>query len=225
MLNDLTAHIANTSGLGAPASKKALGIVLNAAERQDSPFAAAMFKAIPATRKLSTRTGKDAGAPTGEIARLIEQIREKMSLVYSLNAGNRPSVAYDDAGTFGTMAPCEPSKAAQVVTEIKKIYDAFAKDGPTDEELANAKKQIANNLDEEMREPSHWLRVLRDLDYHARSLEDEKQEPTAYEKYSPDDVKKVFLKYYKPERTFEITAGPAPEKPAEGGAAPAEQKS
>ncbi|HPE47713.1 MAG TPA: hypothetical protein PLR76_04920 [Hyphomonas sp.] len=73
MLNDLTAHIANTSGLGAPASKKALGIVLNAAERQDSPFAAAMFKAIPATRKLSTRTGKDAGAPTGEIARLIEQ--------------------------------------------------------------------------------------------------------------------------------------------------------
>ncbi|HRX85669.1 MAG TPA: insulinase family protein [Phycisphaerae bacterium] len=158
-------------------------------------------------------------------SRLIEQIREKMSLVYSLNAGNRPSVAYDDAGTFGTMAPCEPSKAAQVVTEIKKIYDAFAKDGPTDEELANAKKQIANNLDEEMREPSHWLRVLRDLDYHARSLEDEKQEPTAYEKYSPDDVKKVFLKYYKPERTFEITAGPAPEKPAEGGAAPAEQKS
>ena len=70
MLNDLTAHIANTSGLGAPASKKALGIVLNAAERQDSPFAAAMFKAIPATRKLSTRTGKDAGAGKATLAGL-----------------------------------------------------------------------------------------------------------------------------------------------------------
>ena len=73
MMNDLTAHIAKTSGLAAPIAKQALGIVLNAAERQASPFAAAMFTTIPGARALSARTGSELGAPVGEIARMIEQ--------------------------------------------------------------------------------------------------------------------------------------------------------
>lgn len=73
MLNDLTAHIAKTNGLADPIAKQALGIVLNAAERQASPFAAAMFKTLPGARALAARTGSELGAPVGEIARLIEQ--------------------------------------------------------------------------------------------------------------------------------------------------------
>jgi len=142
-------------------------------------------------------------------SRLIESIREKQGLVYSLNAGNRPSVAYEDAGTFGTMAPCEPSKAPQVVAEMRKIFDAFSAEGPTEDELSNAKKQIENNLDEEMREPGYWVGVLRDLTYHERNLADEKAEPTAYQAYGVDDVVKVFRKYYTPARMFEVTAVPA----------------
>lgn len=73
MMNDLTAHIAKSSGLADPIAKQALGIVLNAAERQASPFAAAMFTTIPGARALSARTGSELGAPVGEIARMIEQ--------------------------------------------------------------------------------------------------------------------------------------------------------
>ena len=73
MLNDITAHIATTNGLSDSTARLALGIVLNAAERQESPFAAAMFKTIPGARALAARTGSEIGAPTGTIARLIEQ--------------------------------------------------------------------------------------------------------------------------------------------------------
>ena len=73
MMNDLTAHIAKTNGLADPIAKQALGIVLNAAERQASPFADAMFKTLPGARALSARTGSELGAPVGEIARMIEQ--------------------------------------------------------------------------------------------------------------------------------------------------------
>lgn len=73
MLNALTAHIAKTGGLADPIARQALGIVLNAAERQASPFAAAMFKTIPGARALAARTGNDLGAPVGIIARMIEQ--------------------------------------------------------------------------------------------------------------------------------------------------------
>ncbi|MEZ5986515.1 MAG: hypothetical protein R3B94_11255 [Hyphomonas sp.] len=73
MMNDLTAHIAKTSGLAEPVARQALGIVLNAADRQTSPFAAAMFKSVPGARALAARTGSELGAPVGEIARMIEQ--------------------------------------------------------------------------------------------------------------------------------------------------------
>jgi len=73
MLNDITSHLAKNNGLSEETAKQALGIVLNAAERQQSPFADAMFKTIPGARALSARTGSEIGAPTGIIARLIEQ--------------------------------------------------------------------------------------------------------------------------------------------------------
>ncbi|MEZ6010255.1 MAG: hypothetical protein R3C08_00085 [Hyphomonas sp.] len=73
MLNALTAHIAKTGGLAEPIARQALGIVLNAAERQASPFATAMFRTIPGARALAARTGNDLGAPVGIIARMIEQ--------------------------------------------------------------------------------------------------------------------------------------------------------
>ena len=73
MLNDLIAHISKNNGLEKTIATQALGIVLNAADRQGSPFAPALFKAIPGARALAARTGSDLGAATGTIARLIEQ--------------------------------------------------------------------------------------------------------------------------------------------------------
>ena len=73
MLNQITSHIARQNELAEATARTALGIVLNAAERQDSPFATAMFKTVPGARALSARTGSAIGAPTGAIARLIEQ--------------------------------------------------------------------------------------------------------------------------------------------------------
>ena len=73
MLRDLVRHVASETGLTQKAAKSAVGTVLNAAERQGSPFAAALFKRLPGARTLSARTGADQGAPSGPIARLIEQ--------------------------------------------------------------------------------------------------------------------------------------------------------
>ncbi|MFN4225574.1 MAG: hypothetical protein ACK4HR_04595 [Hyphomonas sp.] len=73
MMNDLIVHIASSNGLAQPVAQRALGIVLNSAERQDSPLAEILFRIVPGARTLAARTGDEIGAPTGEIARLIEQ--------------------------------------------------------------------------------------------------------------------------------------------------------
>jgi hypothetical protein len=96
MMTDLTAHIAKTSGLGEPLARQALGIVLNAAERQDSALAGAVFRTVPGTRQLAARSGSEIGAPTGEIARLIEQtpggrrrvVEQMFSALHALGLGH-----------------------------------------------------------------------------------------------------------------------------------------
>jgi hypothetical protein len=47
--------------------------VLNAADRQGTPFATEIFERIPGARTLAADMGASAGVATGVIARLIEQ--------------------------------------------------------------------------------------------------------------------------------------------------------
>lgn len=140
--------------------------------------------------------------------RLIKEIREDRGQVYSIGARYRPSFVYQDSAQFSAGAPCDPEQAQAVTAEIHRIFGEFAKQGPTTEELDNAKKQIANNLDTEMQEPRYWLRVLAHLDLHGRDLAEQKTEKEAYGQVTTEQVRAVFSRYYQPARQYTVTAVP-----------------
>lgn len=73
MLADLISHIAAHTALTQADARAALGVVLNAADRQGTEFARELFGRIPGARTLAASMGADVGAAAGEIARLIEQ--------------------------------------------------------------------------------------------------------------------------------------------------------
>ncbi len=73
MFSEFVRHVGSDTGLSQKKAKAALGIVLNAAERQGAPFADEIFERMPAARRLSAKVGAQTGAATGVIARLIEQ--------------------------------------------------------------------------------------------------------------------------------------------------------
>jgi hypothetical protein len=73
MLAEFIKHIASDTGLSQKKAKAALGIVLNAADRQGTPFAGEVFERVPGARTLAATMGAHVGAATGVIARLIEQ--------------------------------------------------------------------------------------------------------------------------------------------------------
>lgn len=73
MLKEFVKHVATKTGLNEAQSRFAIGVVLNAAERQGSAFSEFLFQKIPGVRTLSAQAGSDIGAATGVIARLIEQ--------------------------------------------------------------------------------------------------------------------------------------------------------
>lgn len=141
-------------------------------------------------------------------SRLVKKIREELSIVYSISGRHNPAWIYEDAGRFGAGAPCDPANTTKVTEEVHKIYKDFAEAGPSAEELENAKKQIANNLDTEMKEPRYWWSVLRAHDLHGRNLNELKGEKEAYQGFTVEQIQKVFKKYYTPERQFSITSFP-----------------
>lgn len=72
MMIDLVRHVETETGLTQIKARAALGIVLNAADRQGSPLAEELFNTLPGARTLSAQVGGEIGAATGDIARLIE---------------------------------------------------------------------------------------------------------------------------------------------------------
>lgn len=73
MLTELVKHIAAQAGLTQNQAAAALGVILNASDRQGAGLAALIFERIPGARTLAAETGAEAGAPSGVIARLIER--------------------------------------------------------------------------------------------------------------------------------------------------------
>jgi predicted Zn-dependent peptidase len=116
---------------------------------------------------------------------------------------------------------CAPEELDHVTGEIDKILSAFATDGPTDEEIENARKQVVNNLDTQMKEPRYWLRELQYADLHKLDLNVLKNLKETYAEYPGEKVKATFDKYFTPARQFSVSAFPA-KAPAPAEAADAE---
>ncbi len=79
---------------------------------------------------------------------------------------------------------------------------------PTDEEMDVARKQMANSLDEEMREPGFWVRQLSDMTYRGTDLADTVGDPEAYQSMGASDVKGAFGSLYSEDTRIIVSVKP-----------------
>jgi len=140
--------------------------------------------------------------------RMNKTLREEKQLVYSIGAASRPASDYPGFGLFAAQAPTDPAKVDVLAAALEEMYAAFAKDGPTEDELSVAKKQIANQLDQTMKDPDFWITRLATLDYHGLSLADMVEAPAAYQQFAAEDVREAFSRYYRPEARFRFVITP-----------------
>jgi zinc protease len=127
--------------------------------------------------------------------RMIKEVREDAQLVYSIGASSRAATTYAGFGLFSASAPTEPAKAGPLVEKLRSMYAAFAKDGPTDEELTVAKKQLAKTYEEENRDPAFWSRRLQMMTFRGVTLDEMLAEPDALQALTADQVRSAFAKY------------------------------
>ncbi|MDB5327262.1 MAG: peptidase, partial [Phycisphaerales bacterium] len=149
--------------------------------------------------------------------RMIDRIREKEQLVYSINASSRPSRGLKGTGVFAAGSMTDPTNGTKLADVVMEMFNDFAKTGPTDEELATAKKQIMTEVTTSMREPDWWMVQLSELTYRKRPIADLKSLPGVFDTFTKEDVQGVFAKYLRPETTLRFVVTPkssATTKPA-----------
>ena len=141
-------------------------------------------------------------------SRMVKSIREEKQLVYSIGTQSQPGVVYPGFGLFFAAAPTASEKAKDLGEAITADYDAFAKDGPTADELATAKKQLLRDLDENMKKASWWGGALNGFTYRARKLDDLAGGKAAIESFTAAEVKEAFNRYYTPANSMRFTILP-----------------
>lgn len=152
--------------------------------------------------------------------RMVKEVREEGQLVYSIGAGSRPGSTYPGFGVFSAGAPTEPEKVAALTAKLTSMYEAFAKDGPTDDEVVVARKQIANTLEEQVREPSYWARKLDQLTFRGASLDDVVADPDAYQALTAQQIRETFAKYYSKPNSIVVVVKPGAAAAVDAAAGP-----
>jgi len=139
---------------------------------------------------------------------MLKTIREEKGLVYSIRASSEGAVVYPGFGRFVAVAPTDPGKAPALATAIEEMYAAFAKDGPTEDELVVAKKQTATLLDEIMKTPDFWTGWLATLDYRGIGIDEILAGPAQYAAFTARDVQDAFVRYDRPDARFRFVITP-----------------
>ncbi|MCA9279400.1 MAG: insulinase family protein [Phycisphaeraceae bacterium] len=144
--------------------------------------------------------------------RLTKRVREELQLVYGMQASMAPSIAYPGYGVFIAFAPStEPSKATLLADEVQSMFNEFATNGPTAEEVSIAATQIANIMNENESQPGYWMGRISQIDYRGRALDDVMSEDELVRGLTREQVQDVFAKYHNASQPIRIIIGPASE--------------
>jgi zinc protease len=140
--------------------------------------------------------------------RMTKTIREGKQLVYSIGASSEPATVYPGFGLFAAIAPTDPGKAQALAKAVAEMYAEFEKDGPTADELAVAKRQMTNLLDEILKDPGFWSSRLATLDYRGQRIDDLLGAKADYERFTGADVREAFARYDRPDARLEFVVTP-----------------
>lgn len=141
-------------------------------------------------------------------SRCIQILREEKQLVYSAGVSSRAGREYPGFGVVAIQSSTAPDKCDTLAAEAWKVFDEFAANGPTEEEMTTMKKQMANTFDEQFKQPSFWSQRSSEMAYRATNADDIMSMPAFYQSLTAQRVKDVFNHYYKPEAKMTLIVTP-----------------
>ncbi len=92
---------------------------------------------------------------------LLEEIREEESGVYSIGAYPRFSKLPTATESMLVYFPCSPDNIEHITDGVKQVFKKVVDNGPTDENLAKAKKQILKDRETKLQENGFWINTIQ----------------------------------------------------------------
>jgi zinc protease len=142
-------------------------------------------------------------------SRMIDRIREELGLAYSPSVSSRTGTTWPGFGLLSVQTTTDPARADELADELHTMFQQFASEGPSDEELTIAVEQLRNVHDETVRNPGAWLRELRTLTYLGRNLDALSEEREALGSFTPTEIRDTFAKYAVEDGRLRIIVKPA----------------
>ncbi len=133
----------------------------------------------------------------GEILtnRLIKEIRENESGVYTIRAQAGMRDIPHSKVYMGITFPCGPENAIRLKDKALKLFLDLLQNGPTDDDLNKIKQAWLSQYRKKAKENRFWLSYLADTDYYGYDA----ARFFAYEDFvnnmTPDDIRRVAQKY------------------------------
>lgn len=97
--------------------------------------------------------------------RLLEEIREERSSVYSIGARSSSSKYPDEEYSITISYGTDPEKLEELKQAVFDEISAFMQNGPSEEELSKAKQKMLREREVSLRENRFWLNILSNTYY------------------------------------------------------------
>jgi zinc protease len=130
-------------------------------------------------------------------SRMAERIRAQEQLAYSIRTFVDVGQTFPGYGLVRASSPTIPADADTLARRIVEIFDEFAADGPTPEEVAVAQRQAQTSDRDMMRDPGFWSDTLELLTFDGSSLDDVLADPDLTQSITAADIRDTFARYYR----------------------------
>ena len=143
-------------------------------------------------------------------ARMGKTLRDERKLVTSIVTSVAPGEAYPGYGMVYAAAPTAAKSSDDLSASIVSMFDDFAKNGPSPDEMKAVRRDVNLQTMTELLEPDYWTDQLRDLDYRGTRLDDLVNAPEAYQAYTAEEIREAFARYRTAGPSVRVEVVPAP---------------
>lgn len=140
----------------------------------------------------------------GFVSRLTQQVRERRGLSYSVYSYFSPGL---HAGSFTIGLRTRPDQAAQAVSVVREVLGEFLAQGPTEDELREAKQSLIGGFVLRLDSNARLLENVANIAWHDLPLDYLSTWTAQVERLSTADIRAAFARKLQPDRMVTLVLG------------------
>jgi zinc protease len=137
-------------------------------------------------------------------SRLMEEVREKRGLTYGIYTALAP---FDHAGLLLGSSSTENTRAGRALEITRQVWTRMHEQGPTDEELANAKKYLTGSFALSLDSTNAIARTLVSVQYDKLGINYLNERDELINRVTLDDAKRVAKRLLDPATLLTVVVG------------------